>query len=111
MNQDNKLLFEAYRNIYEQTDLDVSKYRSIIDQLARGEFNTESEKDLVNQGTQEGVFDVTVKNGKREVVLTNKAVSHIEKIYPHLQGKFWECGRCKADYPGCGEAKKVGHES
>lgn len=105
MNKESKLLYEAYKSIYEST-LDVSKYKNIIDQLSKGEFNTETEQDLVDAGKQEGVFDVEVKDGKREVVLTNSAVKEIEKKYPELKDKFWECGKCKADYPGCGAAKK-----
>lgn len=89
-----------------EEQLDVSKYKSIIDDLSRGEFDTESKKEQVDQGAEEGVFDVEVVDGKRQVVLTNAAVKKIESIYPELKDKFWECGRCKADYPGCGEAKR-----
>jgi len=83
----------------------ISKYKHIIDQLAKGAFDTESEQEQVNQGASEGIFDVEVVDGKRHVVLTNAAVKKIEQMYPELKGKFWECGRCKADYAGCGEAK------
>lgn len=106
MRKDVTLLYEAYRSMYENTELNVKPYKNIIDQLSKGEFNTDSQKELVDQGVQAGIFDVTVKDGKREVVLTNPAVTEIEKVYPELKGKFWECGRCKADYPGCGEAKR-----
>lgn len=83
----------------------VSKYKHIIDQLAQGAFDTESEQEQVDQGVSEGIFDVEVVDGKRQVVLTNAAVKKIEQMYPELKGKFWECGKCKADYKGCGDAK------
>jgi hypothetical protein len=88
----------------------ISKYKHIIDQLAQGAFDTESEQDQVDQGASEGIFDVEVVDGKRHVVLTNAAVEKIEQMYPELKGKFWECGRCKADYAGCGEAKHEDEE-
>jgi hypothetical protein len=84
----------------------ISKYKHIIDQLAQGAFDTESEQEQVDQGASEGIFDVEVVDGKRQVVLTNAAVEKIEQMYPELKGKFWECGKCKADYAGCGAAKK-----
>jgi hypothetical protein len=84
----------------------ISKYKHIIDQLAKGAFDTDSEQEQVDQGASEGIFDVEVVNGKRQVVLTNAAVEKIEQMYPELKGKFWECGKCKADYAGCGAAKK-----
>lgn len=96
----------AYAPSESNEELDVSKYKDIIDQLSKGAFDTESEVERVDQGAKEGIFDVEVKNGKREVVLTNDAVKKIETAYPELKGKFWECGKCKADYPGCGEAKR-----
>jgi len=83
----------------------VSKYKHIIDQLAQGAFDTESEQEQVDQGVSEGIFEVDVVAGKRQVVLTNAAVKKIEQMYPELKGKFWECGKCKADYKGCGDAK------
>jgi hypothetical protein len=83
----------------------ISKYKHIIDQLANGAFDTESEQEQVDQGASEGIFDVEVVDGKRHVVLTNAAVEKIEQMYPELKGKFWECGRCKADYKGCSDAK------
>jgi hypothetical protein len=83
----------------------ISKYKHIIDQLAKGAFDTESEQEQVDQGASEGIFDVEVVDGKRHVVLTNAAVEKIEQMYPELKGKFWECGRCKADYKGCSDAK------
>lgn len=89
-----------------EEQLDVAKYKAIIDDLSKGGFDTESKKDQVDQGSREGVFDVEVVDGKRQVVLTNAAVKKIETEYPELKGKFWECGKCKADYAGCGEAKR-----
>lgn len=96
----------AYAPSESNEELDVSKYKDIVDQLSRGVFNTESEIERVDQGVREGIFDVEVVEGKRQVVLTNDAVKKIEIAYPELKGKFWECGKCKADYPGCGEAKR-----
>lgn len=107
MNADSRLIFEAYLTNIKEATTDISKYKDIIDELSKGEFNTESQKDLVDNGTKEGVFDVEVIDGKRQVVLTNDAIKQIEKLYPELKDKFWECGRCKADYPGCGEAKRI----
>ena len=107
MNKDARLIFEAYTANLKESITDVSKYKGIIDKLSRGEFDTESQKDLVDAGAKEGVFDVEVVNGKRQVVLTNEAIKQIEKQYPELKDKFWECGKCKADYPGCGEAKRI----
>ena len=83
----------------------ISKYKHIIDQLALGAFDTDSEQEQVDQGVSEGIFEVDVVAGKRQVVLTNAAVKKIEQMYPELKGKFWECGKCKADYKGCGDAK------
>lgn len=83
----------------------ISKYKHIIDQLARGTFDTDSEQEQVDQGSSEGIFEVEIVNGNRQVVLTNAAVKKIEQMYPELKGKFWECGKCKADYKGCGDAK------
>lgn len=88
----------------------ISKYKHIIDQLALGAFDTDSEQEQVDQGASEGIFDVEVVGGKRQVVLTNAAVKKIEQMYPELKGKFWECGKCKADYAGCGEAKRKNGE-
>jgi hypothetical protein len=83
----------------------ISKYKHIIDQLAQGAFDTDSEQDQVDQGVSEGIFDVEVVDGKRHVVLTNAAVEKIEQMYPELKGKFWECGKCKADYAACSADK------
>jgi len=83
----------------------VSRYKHIIDQMAKGAFDADSEQEQVDQGVSEGIFDVEVVDGKRQVVLTNMAIKKIEQMYPELKGKFWECGKCKADYAGCGEAK------
>jgi len=88
-----------------EESLHITKYKHIIDQLAKGAFDTESEQEQVDQGASEGIFDVQVVNGSRQVVLTNAAVKTIGDVYPELKGKFWDCGRCKADYKGCGDAK------
>lgn len=106
MNKDSHLIFEAYIANLREGTVDISKYKNIIDKLSRGEFDTESQKELVDEGVKEGIFDVEVVNGKRQVVLTNEAIKQIEEQYPELKDKFWECGKCKADYPGCGEAKR-----
>lgn len=106
MNRDSRLIFEAYIANLKENNADISKYKSIIDKLSKGEFDTESQKELVDKGVKEGIFDVEVVDGKRQVVLTNEAIKQIEEQYPELKDKFWECGKCKADYPGCGEAKR-----
>jgi hypothetical protein len=74
----------AYAPSESNEELDVSKYKNIIDKLAEGSFDTESEVERVDQGAEEGVFDVEVVDGKRQVVLTNDAVKSIEAIYPEL---------------------------
>jgi hypothetical protein len=107
MNKDNYLIFESYIKNLRESITDVSKYKDIIDKLSKGEFDTESQKDLVDTGVRENIFNVEVVDGKRQVVLTNAAIKQIENQYPDLKDKFWECGKCKADYPGCGEAKRI----
>ena len=114
MNKDCNMIYESYGTMYrgsktEQDSKDysmnIAPYMHIIKQLSRGAFDTDSEQDLVSKGELQGIFDVEVVNGKRQVVLTNDAVKKIEQMHPELKGKFWECGKCKADYKGCGDAK------
>jgi len=105
MDKESKILFEKYQSIYEQVS-NIEKYKDIIDKLSLGEFDTNSQVQKVDQGEKEGIFDVQIKNNKREVDLTNKAIEEIESKYPDLKDKFWECGKCKADYPGCGASKR-----
>jgi hypothetical protein len=115
VNNDSKLIFEAYGAIYrgnktEQNskdyDMNLAPFMGIIHKLAKGAFDTDSDQDLVSRGELQGIFDVEVVDGKRQVVLTNAAIKKIEQMYPDLKGKFWECGKCKADYAGCGAAKQ-----
>jgi len=102
-----ELFLWSSRFILEEKELDIELYKDIIDKLSLGEFDTHTEIDRVDRGQKEGVFDVSVnQEDKREVVLTNPAIKAIEQKYPDLKDKFWECGKCKADYPGCGQAKK-----
>ena len=119
MNNDCKMIYESYGTMYrgsktEQDSKDysmnIAPYMHIIKQLSRGAFDTDSEKDLVSKGELQGIFDVEVVDGKRQVVLTNDAVKKIEQMHPELKGKFWECGKCKADYKGCGDAKHEDEE-
>jgi len=115
MNNDCMMIYESYGTLYRgsKTEQDSKNYTMnltpfmyIIKQLSKGTFDTDSEQDTVSKGELQGIFDVEVVNGKRQVVLTNDAVKEIEQMHPELKGKFWECGKCKADYAGCGAAKK-----
>ena len=119
MNNDCNMIYESYGTMYrgsktEQDSKDYSMnltpFMYIIKQLSRGTFDTDSEQDTVSRGELQGIFDVEVVDGKRQVVLTNDAVKKIEQMYPELKGKFWECGKCKADYKGCGDAKHEDEE-
>jgi hypothetical protein len=119
MNNDCKMIYESYGTVYrgpktEQDSKDysmnIAPFMHIIKQLSRGAFDTDSEQDLVSKGELQGIFDVEVVDGKRQVVLTNDAVKKIEQMHPELRGKFWECGKCKADYKGCGDAKHEDEE-
>jgi hypothetical protein len=114
MNNDSMMIYEAYGTVYrgpktEQDSKDysmnIAPYMHIIKKLSQGAFDTDSEQDLVSKGELQGIFEMDVVDGHRQVVLTNDAVKKIEQMHPELKGKFWECGKCKADYAGCGEAK------
>jgi hypothetical protein len=113
------MIYEAYGTVYrgpktEQDSKDysmnIAPYMHIIKKLSQGAFDTDSEQDLVSKGELQGIFEVDVVDGHRQVVLTNDAVKKIEQMHPELKGKFWECGKCKADYAGCGEAKHKDEE-
>jgi len=115
MNNDEKMIYESYGTIYrgsktEQDSKDygmnLTPYMRIIMKLAQGTFDTDSEQDTVSKGALQGIFEVDVVNGHRQVVLTNDAVKKVEQMHPELKGKFWECGKCKADYAACSAAKK-----
>ena len=119
MIKDCNMIYESYGTMYrgsktEQDSKDysmnIAPFMHIIKQLSRGAFDTDSEQDLVSKGELQGIFDVEVVDGKRQVVLTNDAVKKIEQMHPELKGKFWECGKCKADYKGCGDAKHEDEE-
>lgn len=116
MNVDCKMIYESYGTIYrgnktEQDSKDYSMnltpYMRIIMKLAQGTFDTDSEQDTVSKGALQGIFEVDTVDGHRQVVLTNDAVKKVEQMHPELKGKFWECGKCKADYAGCGAAKQT----
>lgn len=115
MNKDCNMIYESYGTIYrgnktEQDSKDYSMnltpYMRIIMKLAQGTFDTDSEQDTVSKGALQGIFEVDVVDGHRQVVLTNDAVKKVEQMHPELKGKFWECGKCKADYAGCSAAKQ-----
>ena len=115
MNKDCNMIYESYGTMYrgsktEQDSKDysmnIAPFMHIIKQLSRGTFDTDSDQDLVSKGELQGIFDVDTVDGRRQVVLTNDAVKKIEQMHPELKGKFWECGKCKADYAGCGAAKR-----
>jgi hypothetical protein len=59
----------------------------------------------VSKGELQGIFDVDTVNGQRQVVLTNDAIDVIGAMHPELKDKFWECGKCKADYAACSADK------
>ena len=114
MNTESKMIFEAYGTIYrgDKTEQDSKDYSmnlvpfmGIIHKLAKGTFDTDSDQDLVSKGELQGIFEVEVVDGHRQVVLTNDAIKVISDMHPELKDKFWECGKCKADYAGCGAAK------
>ena len=114
MNTESKMIFEAYGTIYrgDKTEQDSKDYSmnlvpfmGIIHKLAKGTFDTDSDQDLVSKGELQGIFEVEVVDGHRQVVLTNDAIKVIGDMHPELKDKFWECGKCKADYAGCGAAK------
>ena len=115
MNKDDHLIFESYGALYrgDKTEQDskdygmnLTPYMHIIHKLAKGTFDTDSDQDVVSRGELQGIFDVDVVDGHRQVVLTNDAIKAISAMHPELKDKFWECGKCKADYAGCGAAKK-----
>jgi hypothetical protein len=114
MNNDCMMIYEAYGTMYrgpktEQDSKDYSmnltQYMHIIMKLAQGTFDTDSEQDAVSKGELQGIFEVDTVDGHRQVVLTNDAINVIGAKYPELKDKFWECGKCKADYAACGAAK------
>jgi hypothetical protein len=114
MNKDTQMLSEAYGTIYrgpktEQGSKDygmnIAPYMHIIKQLSQGAFDTDSEQDMVSKGELQGIFDVDTVDGHRQVVLTNDAIAVIDAKHPELKDKFWDCGKCKADYAGCSAAK------
>jgi hypothetical protein len=114
MNADCKMIYESYGTIYrgnktEQDSKDYSMnltpYMHIIMKLSQGTFDTDSEQDPVSKGELQGIFEVDTVDGHRQVVLTNDAVQKVEQMHPELKGKFWECGKCKADYAGCSADK------
>jgi len=114
MNKDARMLFEAYGIMYrgpktEQDSKDygmnIAPFMHIIHKLAKGAFDTDSDQDLVAKGELQGIFEVDTVDGHRQVVLTNDAIEAIGAMHPELKDKFWECGKCKADYAGCGAAK------
>jgi len=114
MNKDTQMLSEAYGTIYrgpktEQGSKDygmnIAPFMHIIKQLSQGAFDTDSEQDMVSKGELQGIFDVDTVDGHRQVVLTNDAIAVIDAKHPELKDKFWDCGKCKADYAGCGAAK------
>jgi hypothetical protein len=115
MNKDTQMLFEAYGTIYrgpktEQDSKDygmnLAPFMGIIHKLAKGTFDTDSDQDHVAKGELQGVFEVDVVDGHRQVVLTNDAIEAAGNMHPELKDKFWECGKCKADYAGCSAAKQ-----
>jgi len=114
MNNDCKMIYEAYGAVYrgpktEQDSKDYSMnidpFMHIIRKLSQGTFDTDSEQDLVSKGELQGIFDVDVVDDHRHVVLTNDAIKLIGDKHPELKDKFWECGKCKADYEGCSDTK------
>ncbi len=116
MNKDCKLIYESYGTVYrgpktEQDSKDysmnIAPFMHIIMKLAQGAFDTDSEQDLVSKGELQGIFEVDVIDGQRQVVLTNDAIDLVGAKYPELKDKFWECGKCKADYAACSAAKQT----
>jgi hypothetical protein len=114
MNKDTQMLFEAYGTMYrgpktEQDSKDygmnITPFMHIIHKLSKGTFDTDSDQDLVAKGELQGIFEVDTVDGHRQVVLTNDAIEVIGAMHSELKDKFWECGKCKADYAGCGAAK------
>lgn len=118
MNNDCNMIYEAYGTMYrgDKTEQDSKDYSMnltpfihIIHKLAKGIFDTDSDQDMVSKGVLQGIFEVDMVDGHRQVVLTDTAVEQAEQMYPELKGKFWECGKCKADYASC-TAAKHGHD-
>lgn len=119
MNNDCNMIYEAYGTMYrgDRTEQDSKDYSMslipfmhIIHKLAKGTFDTGTDQDTVSKGELQGIFEVDVVHGLRQVVLTNDAVKKVEQMHPELKGKFWECGKCKADYAGCTAAKHTHDE-
>ena len=114
MNNDCMMIYEAYGTMYrgpktEQDSKDysmsIAPYMHIILKLSKGTFDTDSEQELVSMGELQGIFEVDTVDGHRHVVLTNDAINIIGALHPELKDKFWECGKCKADYAACSADK------